>query len=189
LAEPIRILGIDPGSRITGFGLVESDGSATRYLFSGCIRVTGTDFGDKLNEIFSGVRVLVAEYEPHHVAVEKVFLHRNADSALKLGQARAAAICGTLDGGVKLYEYAARAVKQAVVGRGGADKTQVQHMVRAIFSLAELPQSDEADALAVAICHAHTHNFATAHGVSGSGVRPAKESRRKSRSSWRKFAG
>ena len=150
-----RILGIDPGSRITGYGIVDSDGVSTHYVASGCIRIVAAEFGARLEQIYTDMRSLIEEYGPRQVAIEKVFVHRNADSALKLGQARAAAICGTFDGSVELFEYAARQVKQAVVGRGGADKRQVQHMVKAILSLGETPTPDEADALAVAICHAH----------------------------------
>lgn len=158
--EVTRILGIDPGSRVTGFGVLESDGYATRYVASGRIQVDGSELPARLELIFNRVGALVAEYRPQQVAVEKVFVHRNADSALKLGQARAAAICATFNAGIPLFEYAPRAIKQAIVGRGGADKVQVQHMVRTLLSLDELPGPDEADALAVAVCHAHTHPVA-----------------------------
>jgi crossover junction endodeoxyribonuclease RuvC len=151
-----RILGIDPGSRITGYGLIDSNGPATRYVASGCIRTEGDELPARLKIIFEGVRALVLEYRPGEVAIEKVFVHRNADSALKLGQARSAAICATFSDRVDVHEYAARAVKQAVVGQGGADKLQVQHMVRALLKLSSKPMADEADALAVALCHAHT---------------------------------
>lgn len=151
----IRILGIDPGSRVTGFGIVDSDGIRTRHVGSGCIKATGEKFPERLASIFRGLRDVVAEYQPGQIAVEQVFMSRNADSALKLGQARGAAICATLESGAELFEYAARAVKQSVVGRGGADKSQVQHMVKALLSLPALPKEDEADALAVALCHAH----------------------------------
>jgi crossover junction endodeoxyribonuclease RuvC len=156
VAEVIRILGIDPGSRITGYGVVESNGSVTRYVGSGCIRMVEKSFDARLERIFRGIGSLIDEFRPGHVAIEKVFVHRNADSALKLGHARAAAICGTFGGGVELFEYAARQVKQAVVGRGGADKRQVEHMVKAILGLSEPLVADEADALAIAICHAHS---------------------------------
>jgi crossover junction endodeoxyribonuclease RuvC len=155
MGATIRILGIDPGSRVTGFGVVESDGIRTRYLASGCIRARGDDLDARLGCIFEGVRDVVSQWQPCQVAVERVFVSRNADSALKLGQARGAAICATLGAGAELHEYAARAVKQAVVGRGSAEKGQVQHMIRAILNLDGLPASDEADALAVALCHAH----------------------------------
>jgi crossover junction endodeoxyribonuclease RuvC len=183
LAELIRILGIDPGSRITGYGIVDSNGKDTRYVVSGCIRIGATDFGARLEEIYAGVRELIEEFTPRQVAIEKVFVHRNADSALKLGQARAAAICGTFGGRLELFEYAARQVKQAVVGRGGADKEQVQHMVKAILSLRGTPGPDEADALAVAICHAHSRPIKGS--LDSSGV----SARRSLPSSWRKLTG
>jgi crossover junction endodeoxyribonuclease RuvC len=155
-----RILGIDPGSRITGYGIVDSDGARTRFVASGCLRIEPAAFGTRLEKIYMGIRALIDEYAPAQVAIEQVFVHRNADSALKLGHARAAAICGTFHGSVELYEYAARQIKQAIVGRGAADKRQVQHMVKAILALDHTPGSDEADALAVAICHAHTRTSA-----------------------------
>ena len=166
-----RILGIDPGSRVTGYGIIDSDGAQTRYVSSGCIRAGTGEFSGRLNDIYTRVGELVAEFAPHAIAVEQVFMHRNADSALKLGHARAAAICGTFAGGADIHEYAAREIKQAIVGRGGADKEQVQHMVRAILSLETEPASDEADALAAAICHAHTHRAEVA--VVTEGNRPS----------------
>jgi len=156
MADAVRILGIDPGSRVTGYGIVESDGSFTRYIDSGCIRMSEQPFEARLERIFAGVGGLIGEFNPGHVAIEKVFVHRNADSALKLGHARAAAICGTFGGGIELFEYAPRQIKQAVVGRGGADKQQVEHMVRAILAISGKLGPDEADALAIAICHAHS---------------------------------
>jgi crossover junction endodeoxyribonuclease RuvC len=151
-----RILGIDPGSRVTGYGLVDANGAVTRYVASGCIRAGAEELPKRLKAIFEGVRMLVLEYRPSEVAIEKVFVHRNADSALKLGQARSAALCATFSDTLEVHEYAARAVKQAIVGQGGADKTQVEHMVRALLRLPTSLASDEADALAVALCHAHT---------------------------------
>jgi len=151
----VRILGIDPGSRVTGYGVLDSDGIRSRYVTSGCIPARGDHLDSRLACIYDGLRSIVEDCRPTHVAVERVFMSRNADSALKLGQARGAAICATLGCGAELHEYAARAVKQSVVGRGSADKVQVQHMVRAILSLDGLPVADEADALAVALCHAH----------------------------------
>jgi crossover junction endodeoxyribonuclease RuvC len=155
VTDTIRILGIDPGSRITGFGVVDSDGVRSRHVASGCIRASGDGLDARLASIFDGVRDVVREWRPDQVAVERVFVSRNADSALKLGQARGAAICATLELGAELHEYAARSVKQAVVGRGSADKVQVQHMVRALLALDAVPAADAADALAVALCHAH----------------------------------
>ena len=172
LNTTIRILGIDPGSRVTGYGIVDSDGNSSRHVDSGCIRTGDGDFPTRLQEIFLRVQEIMAMHQPAEVAIERVFVNRNADSALKLGQARAAAICATFDREVLLYEYAARAVKQAVVGRGGADKKQVQHMVRVLLGLADLPAADEADALAVALCHAHTRPLAVnaARCVAGHGA-------------------
>lgn len=160
MGEWTRILGIDPGSRVTGYGLVDSDGASTRYVASGCIRTQGEALPPRLKAIFEGVAALVAQYRPGEIAIEKVFVHRNADSALKLGQARSAAICATFADSVTVHEYAARAVKQAVVGQGGADKDQVQHMVRALLKLPAALAPDEADALAVALCHAHSRPLA-----------------------------
>lgn len=188
MAEMMRILGIDPGSRVTGYGVLDSDGSTTRHVVSGCIETTCADFTTRINEIYTRVKALVAEHGPQQLAIERVFVHRNADSALKLGQARAAVICATFGGEIELFEYAARVVKQAVVGRGGADKVQVQHMVKAILMLDELPQADEADALAVAICHAHSHtsNKSPLADIQETCVRPK---RRTSRRAWRRIVG
>ncbi len=160
MAQRTRILGIDPGSRITGFGLIDVEGPVTRYVASGCIRTDGDAMAGRLRTIFDGVRALVLEHAPQEIAVEKVFMHRNADSALKLGQARAAAICATFAGAADIHEYAARAVKQALVGQGGAEKAQVEHMVRALLRLPGALAADEADALAVALCHAHSRPLA-----------------------------
>lgn len=162
--DPIRILGIDPGSRITGFGIIDSDGRRSVHVASGCIRtadggLTGglqAQLPARLQVIFSGVQALMAEYRPTAVAVEQVFMARNADSALKLGQARSAAICATFAGGAQVFEYAARSIKQAIVGIGHADKAQVSHMVAVLLNHRETLQADAADALAVALCHAHT---------------------------------
>ena len=154
---PIRILGIDPGSRITGYGIIDSDGRRSIHVASGCIRTAGSEgMPARLQAIFRGVQQLMADYHPAAVAVEQVFVARNPDSALKLGQARSAAICATFDVGAEVYEYAARAVKQAVVGLGHADKAQVSHMVAVLLNHREALQVDASDALAVALCHAHT---------------------------------
>lgn len=162
-----RILGIDPGSRVTGYGLIDSDGANVRYVASGCIRTEAAELAPRLKVIYAGVRALVEEHRPREVAVERVFVHRNADSALKLGQARSAAICATFCDGIDVHEYAARAVKQAVVGQGGAEKAQVQHMVKVLLKLATELLADEADALAVALCHAHSRTLAARLSASG----------------------
>lgn len=191
MVDTIRILGIDPGSRITGYGILESVGSSSRYIDSGCICTESADFTERLNEIYSRVRALVIDYEPQQMAIEKVFVHRNADSALKLGQARAAAICGTFGSNLQMFEYAARAIKQAVVGRGAADKVQVQHMVKAILKLDKLPSQDEADALATAICHAHSYplNNVLLSGSQDANGRSSRPTRSASRAAWRRTAG
>jgi crossover junction endodeoxyribonuclease RuvC len=150
-----RILGIDPGSRVTGYGILDSDGVQSRYVASGCIQLGGGDTALRLGRIFSEVRALVDRYRPRELAVEQVFVAKNAASALKLGQARGAAICAAVNAGLSVSEYAPRAVKQAVVGTGRADKGQVQHMVRLILNLEAAPAEDAADALAVALAHAH----------------------------------
>jgi crossover junction endodeoxyribonuclease RuvC len=150
----VRILGIDPGSQITGFGIVDLDGSRTTAIEWGSIRTRGAH-SDRLRGIFRALGEVVRDYRPAEVAIERVFLSRNADSALKLGQARAAAICATFAADVPIYEYSARHIKKAVVGSGGAEKDQVQRMVRMILGVREPIAADAADALAAAICHAN----------------------------------
>jgi crossover junction endodeoxyribonuclease RuvC len=151
-----RILGIDPGSRITGYGIVDSDGVRSGHVASGCIRLGDGAMADRLGAIFAAVQDLVRQFEPRELAVEQVFVARNAAAALKLGQARGAAICAAVSAGMTVSEYAPRAIKQAVVGTGRAEKPQVQHMVRLILGLDAEPAEDAADALAVALAHAHT---------------------------------
>lgn len=154
-----RILGIDPGSLSTGYGIIDSEGQSLRYVSCGCIRTGGQDFSRRLSDIYFGVGRLMEEYRPDEVAVERAFVHKNADSALKLGQARAAAICGTLMKSLPLHEYTPKEVKLAVVGKGGAEKAQVQHMMRVLLGLKGSLQADSADALAVAVCHAHSRGL------------------------------
>ena len=150
-----RILGIDPGSRVTGYGIIDQQGQRIRYVASGCIRIEGDAIADRLGVIFDGVSRIIDEHSPDEMAVEQVFMNKNADSALKLGQARGAAICAGVTRAIPVSEFAARAIKQAVVGKGGATKEQVQHMICVLLSLDQPPPSDAADALAVAICHGH----------------------------------
>lgn len=152
----LRILGIDPGSRATGYGVVEFRGSSLSYVASGCIRPGGGPFVDRLGDIYQGVATLIGEHAPDQVAIEEVFLARNAASALKLGQARGAAIAAVVAARLPVAEYAARTVKLAVVGTGKAAKPQVQHMVRTLLRLPGDPTPDAADALAIAICHVNT---------------------------------
>ena len=151
----MRILGIDPGSQITGFGIIEVEGPRYRHLHSGHIKVDGEALPEKLGVIFESVRALVAEWQPQEVAIERVFMARNADSALKLGQARGAAICGAVGLAEAIAEYSPREVKQAIVGKGSATKDQIQHMVRVLLKLTSNLQPDQADALAIALCHSH----------------------------------
>ena len=153
-AQSVRILGIDPGSQITGFGVVETAGSRTIAVKWGSIRTDG-EHSERLRRIFEALGRIVREFKPTEIAIERVFLHRNADSALKLGQARAAAICATFESDAPIYEYSARHIKQAVVGRGGAEKQQVQRMVQMILGVRAEIAPDAADALAAAICRAH----------------------------------
>lgn len=150
-----RILGIDPGSVITGWGIVDSSGSRLVHVADGAIRTGGGEFPDRLRVIFEAIGEVTRDYEPDEVAVEKVFVSKNVDSALKLGQARGAAICGTLVTPVQVFEYSPTEIKRAVVGSGSAAKEQVQHMIRAILSLRSAVQPDAADALAVAVCRAN----------------------------------
>ena len=155
-SEPLRILGIDPGLRITGFGLIEKAGSRLAYLGSGCVRAPEDgSLPLRLKAILDGLREVIAEYRPQEVAVEIVFVNVNPQSTLLLGQARGAAICAAVDADLPVAEYTALQVKKAVVGNGHAAKEQVQHMVRRLLVLPGDPSADAADALACAICHAH----------------------------------
>ncbi|MEM9209360.1 MAG: crossover junction endodeoxyribonuclease RuvC [Pseudomonadota bacterium] len=155
MSRRVRILGIDPGSRLTGFGVVELVSDKARFIASGSVRTSDGEFPDRLRQIFDAVASLVVEYEPHELAIESVFVHKNAGSALKLGHARAAALCATFSGNLSVHEYAPREIKQAVTGTGNASKEQVQHMVVALLGLDGTPSADAADALAAALCHGH----------------------------------
>ena len=156
----MRVLGTDPGSRITGYGIVEQAGSRLVHVDNGAIFTdSALDFPGRLKAIFDGLTTVIAEYEPDEVAVENVFLANNAQSALKLGQARGAAIVAAVHAGLPVAEYTALQVKQAVVGRGKAAKEQVQKMLTALLALPEVAQADASDALAVAVCHLHSHHL------------------------------
>ena len=151
------ILGIDPGSRITGYGIISKQGNRLVHIDNGAIFTkSATDFPQRLEQIFTGLSAVIAQYQPHAVAVENVFLAKNAQSALKLGQARGAAIVAAVNVGLSVFEYTALQVKQAVVGSGRAEKVQVQQMIKALLNLPEVAQEDASDALAVAVCHAHS---------------------------------
>ncbi len=152
------ILGIDPGSRITGFGLVRYRSGKFEYVMSGCIRTQGDELAPRLHTIYNGITEIILQYKPDQFAIEQVFMAKNPDSALKLGQARGVAIVAATNQALPVAEYSARQIKQAVVGTGGAKKEQVQHMVQHMLKLDGTPQADAADALAVAMCHGATQS-------------------------------
>ena len=155
---PARIiLGIDPGSRKTGVGVIAQSGQQVECLFHGHIQPVADTIAERLQQIHQGLGELIKKYRPHEAAIEMIFTCRNPSSALKLGQARGAIL--TAVAGLPLGEYAPRQVKQAIVGTGGASKDQVQHMVTRLLKLAETPQEDAADALAIALCHAHQPHY------------------------------
>ena len=153
-----RILGIDPGSRKTGFGIIELEGRKIKHIVNGRLMVGDGDFPERLRQIFEGLTDLIERYQPDMMAIEKVFLHKNADSALKLGQARGAAICAGVSRNLSVAEYSATQIKKAVVGNGHAKKDQVQYMMSIILSLSEPLEEDAADALACAVTHANFAN-------------------------------
>ena len=154
-----RILGIDPGSRLTGFGVLDFVGDRPSYVTSGTVRSPDGSFPERLKRIFDSVGDIVDQYRPDVVAIESVFMARNAGSALKLGHARSAALCATFAYDVEVFEYAPREIKQAIVGTGAASKEQVQHMVVSLLQLDGVPSVDAADALAAAICHGHQRSL------------------------------
>jgi crossover junction endodeoxyribonuclease RuvC len=151
------ILGIDPGSRVAGYGVIQATGNKLQYVASGCIRVdTSKDLAYRLKQILESVTKLIDAYGPEEFAIEQVFMGKNVDSALKLGQARGVAIVAAAMKDIPVFEYAARSVKQAVTGKGSADKAQMQKMVQTLLKLPGCPQEDAADALGIAICHANS---------------------------------
>jgi crossover junction endodeoxyribonuclease RuvC len=150
-----RIIGIDPGSRKTGFGVIDLIGGQLKYITSGVIKSTDGDFTDRLKVIHQSVRALIKEYNPHIMSIESVFVHKNPSSALKLGHARAAALCATFDFDMDVFEYSPREIKKGVVGTGAASKEQVQHMVVSLLNLGGSPAEDAADAIAAAICYSN----------------------------------
>lgn len=152
------ILGIDPGSRVTGWGLINQVGSRNEFVDCGCLWIGEKDeeVSHRLRDIYAGIQQVIGQYAPAEVAIEKVFMGKSADSALKLGQARGVAIVAAVNCGLPMAEYSAKQVKQAVVGKGSAEKFQVQQMVKILLRLPEVPAADAADALAIAICHANT---------------------------------
>jgi crossover junction endodeoxyribonuclease RuvC len=157
-AARVRVLGLDPGSRRTGFGVIDCDGHEHTHVAHGCIAAEGEAIATRLRAIFEGIERLIATYRPDEVAIERVFVNRNVDSAMKLGQARGAALCA-VPVGTSVFEYAPRAIKLAVVGAGGAEKTQVAHMMKVLLQLTAVPGPDAGDALAVAMCHANSRRL------------------------------
>lgn len=175
----MRVLGIDPGSRITGYGIVEQVENRLIHVDNGAIFTdSAQDFPGRLKTIFDELIAVIDEFGPDEVAVENVFLSNNAQSALKLGQARGAAIVAAVHAGLPVAEYSALQVKQAVVGRGKAEKEQVQKMLTALLGLPEVAQADASDALAVAVCHLHSRGPAQVSGLVTS---------RRRVTSWRNF--
>jgi crossover junction endodeoxyribonuclease RuvC len=154
----VRVLGIDPGSRRTGFGVIDCEGNEQTHIAHGCIAAEGAVIATRLRTIFDGIQRLILDYQPDEVAIERVFVNRNVDSAMKLGQARGAALCA-VPRGTAVFEYAPRAIKLAVVGSGGAEKHQVSHMMKVLLQLATVPGPDAGDALAVALCHANSRRL------------------------------
>ena len=156
MSKPIRILGIDPGLRITGFGVIDKVGQTLSYVSSGCVKSSDKDsLPERIRSLLDGIAEVVALHRPDEAAVEKVFVNVNPQSTLLLGQARGAALSALVLAGLPVAEYTALQVKQAVVGHGKAAKEQVSHMVCRLLQLPGAPSADAADALACAICHAH----------------------------------
>ena len=166
----MRVLGIDPGSRITGLGVVESVDGRLVGVASQSLRLGNGELSMRLAHIYNAVGELIESARPDVVAIEQVFMATNARAALTLGHARGSAMCAAVNADRPVFEYSAKQIKQAVVGTGGAQKEQVQHMVRVLLNLSKNPQADAADALACAICHIHTADMAQKLGV---GVRTA----------------
>ena len=163
----VRILGIDPGSQRTGVGIVDADatGRATHVFHTALHLLDNASFAQRLKQIFVELGAIIDAHRPSEVAIERVFMAKNADSALKLGQARGAALCAAVSRDLPVTEYAAKEIKNAIVGTGSADKKQVQHMVRVLLKIPEAVQSDAADALAIALTHAHTRSTTARLGV------------------------
>ena len=153
----MRVLGIDPGSRITGYGIIDKEGNRLVHVDNGAIFTDShKDFPLRLQRIYRGLSEVIERHRPDAMAVENIFFATNVQSALKLGQARGAAIVAGVNAGLPVFEYTALQVKQAVVGHGRADKQQVQKMLKALLNLPEVAQEDASDALATAVCHAHS---------------------------------
>ena len=150
------ILGIDPGSRKTGFAIIQNQAQSIKHIHSGYLKVVGDSFPERLGYIFRELSDIISEYQPNTMSIENVFMHKNADSALKLGQARGAAICAGVHHGLSVSEYAPREIKKALVGKGAASKQQIQYLCQHYLNIKKELQEDEADAIAVAFCHAQS---------------------------------
>lgn len=172
------ILGIDPGSRVTGYGLIDNQPNQMRYIASGFLKLSGDNLPQRLGQIFQQLALIIEKYQPEQMGIENVFMQRNADSALKLGQARGAAICAAYQGGLEIAEYAPREIKQALVGSGAAGKDQVQHMVKRLLGIQQELQSDEGDGLAIAICHAQFYATQQKTGIEKSMFKNRRGKRR-----------
>lgn len=156
----MKILGIDPGTRITGYGIITVDGNRLQHIDNGIIKTSSSEnLPARLGIIYEGLMEVLTRFSPNVVSIEQVFLAKNPRSALTLGHARGAAVLAAVNSGIEIYEYSALQVKSAVVGYGHAQKSQVQHMVKVLLNLVEPAQEDASDALAVAICHAHSRNL------------------------------
>lgn len=174
----MRVLGIDPGSRITGYGIVDQSGNKLVHVDNGAIFTdSADDFPGRLKRIFDGLSEIITQYRPDQVAIENIFFSTNVQSALKLGQARGAAIVAAVHANLPVAEYSALQVKQAVVGQGRAEKGQVQKMLKSLLGLPEIAQADASDALAVAVCHINSYGLKQ---KTGSGVTAKRQ-----KTSWR----
>lgn len=164
----MRIFGIDPGTRMTGYGIIDVEGNRLRHVDNGIIKTrSSSPLPERLKVIYDGLTALFSDFSPETVAIEQVFLAKNPRAALTLGHARGTAVLAAVNVGLEVHEYSALQVKSAVVGYGHAAKQQVQHMVKALLNLPEIAQEDAADALAVAICHANSRTLKQAVAQSG----------------------
>ena len=154
-STPLRVLGIDPGSQITGLGIVDAQSSQLTHVFSESLKLPKAELSERLAKIYQRVHDVIQQYQPDVIALEKVFIAKNPQSALVLGHARGAAMVAAVNSGITTTEYSATEIKKTIVGRGRADKAQIQHMVRVLLGLRVAPDVDASDALACAICHVH----------------------------------
>lgn len=165
MTETLRIIGIDPGSRVTGYGVVDRVGPKLVHIDNGCLTMRGADpLPQRLDQIYRGLSDIFAKYQPEAVAIEEIFFAKNVASSIKLGEARGVALLAAVQRRIPIQEYSTRAVKQSITGYGQATKDQIQKMVKALLALPEVAQEDASDALAVAICHANSYRMMKAVG-------------------------